>query len=259
MWPETHQGAGLLRWAAGRGTRVLPVLSHPGASLELEVLWQLGSTLQRLGYDTLVLDACAQESSAEPGLAQWIAPSGGGAPERAGGLLIAPAAQGFDALLGPGLSRPGQARLAQALAPFDVVWVYGRPQQVAVWCAREPAVSPLVINVPGDAALLRSYALLKQMAALAPLRCTLGAVAPRAGDLAGAQRVLRLLEQRSREWLGASVRAVAVDGSDEEALQAFALQLVEAAWLLPTAAPERGERPWMPVRAVSRYHDHSVI
>ena len=203
MWPEIHQGAGLLGFAAGQGPRLLPVLSHPEAAMELEVLWQLAVQLQQQGYPVLVLDATAGEQAGEPGLAPW---------------------------------------LARQISP--------RPAVAALM--RDQAVTPLVIAAPGEAALLRSYALLKQMAACSPLPCTVAVVLPPGGRRDGGERVLQALRQGSAQWLGASPRGVVVGAGDEAALGALALQLLENACTMAGPAASCA----VPARSPGATHCH---
>lgn len=257
MWSEAHQGAGLLGFLPGQGPRLLPVLCHPGATLELEMLWQLARTLQRLGYGTLVLDAGARESAHEPGLAQWLDEQAGAWPEQeAQAFAVVPAAQGL-----AGLAQDEERaleRLADAVRHFAFALLYAPPAQVAALFAGR-AVSPVVLNVPGDAALLRSYAVLKHMAGLAPLRCTVAAVSPRPDGLEAARATLQVLERRCLQWLGASPRAMVVDGSDEEAWGALALRLMEGACVAQCPAGRPARHAPVPHRAVTRYHGHSVV
>lgn len=257
MWPETHQGAGLLGFVRGQGPRLLPVPSHPGATLELELLWQLARHLQHMGHDTLVLDASANEDAQEPGLAQWLDAGAGGWPEQGQECVVVPAARGVAdlALLG---GASALAFLAGVVRHFSFVLLYAPPAQVAD-LFEDQDVSPLVLNVPGDAGLLRSYAVIKQLAGLGRLHCTVAAVAPRADQLETARHTMQVLRERCRQWLGMSPRTVVVDGGDDEAFAATALQLMEAACTLQ-APPGRGARA-APVscRAITRYHEHSVV
>jgi len=255
MWPAAHQGAGLLGFVPGQGPRLLPVLSHPGATLELEVLWQLARTLQDAGHGgTLVLDAGATERAAEPGLAQWLQAQTGAWPEGVREFAVVPAAQGMADLVARGGARALE-HLADAVRHFSLVLLYAPPVQVAALFAGR-CVSPLVLNVPGDAALLRSYALLKRTMSLAPLRCTVAGVAWRPDDLPVLRNTLQVLRQRCQQWLGESPRTVAVDGSDEEALGTLALQLMEGACMVQVApAPLAHE----PQRATTRYHECSMV
>lgn len=256
MWHDLHQGAGLLGFAPGPGIRLLPVLSHPAATLELEVLWQLAASLQRRGYATLVLDAGAQESVREPGLMQWLDTQAGVWPDRGQELAVVPAAQGVAALVAEPREQ-ALAVLARAVAHFSFVLLYGQPAEVAALWGDGP-VSPLVINVPGDAALVRSYAILKEMALRTELRCTVAAVAWLAGSgLPAAHNTVHLLQQRCQEWLGASMRVAAVDGSDEQAFGALALQLMEGSCTLhPVPGQEFRQRARASWPAITRYHEY---
>lgn len=257
MWPETHQGAGLLGYVRGPGTRLLPVPSHPGATLELELLWQLARHVQRMGHATLVLDASAHESTQERGLAQWLDARAGAWPEQLQDCAVVPAAHGIAdlALLGGARALPF---LASAVRHFGFVLLYAPPAQVADLFAGQ-AVSPLVLNVPGDAALLRSYAVIKRLAALAPLRCTVAAVAPQADQLEAARHAMQVLQDRCQQWLGASPRTVVVDGGDDEAFAATALQLMEAACTPQAPAGQGTRHAHGPCRAVTRYHEATVV
>ena len=166
MWPEIHQGAGLLGFAAGQGPRLLPVLSHPEAAMELEVLWQLAVQLQQQGYPVLVLDATADEQAGEPGLAPWLARQASPRPDNAGMPTVVPAARGVAQLMAWAAAAALQG-LADAVRHFAAVLLYAPAPAVAA-LMRDQAVTPLIIAAPGEAALLRSYSLLKQMAAAAP-------------------------------------------------------------------------------------------
>lgn len=254
MWPDAHQGAGLLGFVPEQGPRLLPVLCHPGATLELEVLWQLARTLQDAGYGTLVLDASATERAAEPGLAQWLQVRTDARPEGGREFAVVPAAQGMADLVARAGARALE-HLADAVQHFSMVLLYAPPVRVAALFA-DRCVSPLVLNVPGDAALLRSYALLKRMMNLAPLPCAVAGVAWGPDDLHALRNTLQMLRQRCQQWLGASPRTVAVDGSDEEALGTLALRLMEGA-CTARAAPARLAH--VPQGAVTRYHAYSVV
>lgn len=227
MWPEIHQGAGLLGFAAGQGPRLLPVLSHPEAAMELEVLWQLAVQLQQQGYPVLVLDATADEQAGEPGLAPWLARQASPRPDNAGMPTVVPAARGVAQLMAWTAAAALQG-LADVVSQFAAVLLYAPAPAVAA-LVRDQAVTPLVIAAPGEAALLRSYSLLKQMAACSPLPCTVAVVLAPGGRRDGGERVLQALRQGSAQWFGASPRGVVVSAGDEAALGALALQLLENA------------------------------
>lgn len=253
MWPETHQGAGLLGYLPEGGPRLLPVLAHPEATLELEVLWQLARQLRRLGRDTLVLDANAAESAIEPGLAQWLKVGAGACPDSADEPVVAPAARGLSDLVRQPEALP---RLASIACHFDAVLVYATPAQVGdLFVGAE--VSPLVINVPGQAALMRSYTVLKQMAGLVDWPCTLACVAPGGGPAQAAHQALHALRQCARQWLDSDVRAVSVQAQGDEAFGALALQLMEGA--CTARALPQWRAPMVPKRAITRYHGYSVV
>lgn len=253
MWPETHQGAGLLGYLPEVGPRLLPVLAHPQATLELEVLWQLARQLRRLGRSTLVLDANAAESASEPGLAQWLNGQTDLVPESASEPVVAPALQGVSDLVG---RQAALERLAGMACHFDAVLVYASPAQVGdLFVGAE--VSPLVINVPGEAALMRSYTVLKQMAGLAGWPCTLACVALDGGQAQAVHQALHALRQCARQWLDSDLRAVSVQARDEEAFGALALQLMEGACTVRTLPEWRAQV--VPQRAITRYHEHSVV
>ncbi len=251
MWPEIHQGAGLLGFAAGQGPRLLPVLSHPEAAMELEVLWQLAVQLQQQGYPVLVLDATAGEQAGEPGLAPWLARQISPRPDDTGLPTVVPAARGVARLLMAGADAPAVQGLADAVRHFAAVLLYAPAPAVAA-LMRDQAVTPLVIAAPGEAALLRSYALLKQMAACSPLPCTVAVVLPPGGRRDGGERVLQALRQGSAQWLGASPRGVVVGAGDEAALGALALQLLENACTMAGPAASCA----VPARSPGATHCH---
>ncbi|MBZ0225207.1 MAG: hypothetical protein K8F51_04440, partial [Comamonas sp.] len=197
------------------------------------------------------------ERVAEPGLTQWLQARTGAWPEGVREFAVAPAAQGVAALVARGGARALE-HLADAVRHFSVVLLYAPPVQVAALFA-DQCVSPLVLHVPGDAALLRSYALLKRMKSLTPLRCAVAGVACRPDDLQALRDTLEVLRQRCHQWLGESPRAVAVDGSDEEALDTLALQLMEGACTMQAAPVRRAPTAHVPQGTITRYHGHSMV
>ncbi|QXL84234.1 hypothetical protein [Comamonas sp. NLF-1-9] len=256
MWPEAHQAAGLLGFVRAPGVRLVPVLSHPEATLELEVLWQLALRLQQLGHATLVLDATAAEAPAAPGLLHWLHAGAGPRPDPTGQPMVAAAAQGLAALQVP----PGAdalERLEPLLRAFSAVLLYAPPAAVAALLGAHDA-SALVLNVPGDAAVLRSYALLKQMAAFPGVHASLATVTAGEGQVQGAQRSLQALREGCARWLGASPRAVLVNGADAQALGALALRLLEQACTLAPQAPRRVHASQAGHAGIRRYHGLSV-
>ena len=102
-----HQGAGLHSFTPQSELRVLAVASQEQAEsgLEMETLWQLCASLQRLGYPVVVLDGTAYETEASPGLHHLLrqAPWNEGASLEADGnvssLAVLPAAKGLSELV----------------------------------------------------------------------------------------------------------------------------------------------------------------
>ncbi len=249
MLPEIHQGAGLLGFAAGQGPRLLPVLSHPEATMELEVLWQLAMQLQQQGYPVLVLDATAEEQAQEPGLAPWLARQASPRSDDMGMPTVVPAARGLAQLM-DGEGAAAVQALADVVHPFAVVLLYATAPTVAA-LMRDQAVTPLIIATPGEAALLRSYSLLKQMAACSSLPCTVAVVQAPGSRRDGGERVLQALRRGSAQWLGTRLRGGVVNAGDEAELGALALQLLENACTM--AGREVGTAPAYSPGA-TRYH-----
>lgn len=253
MWLDVHQGAGLLGFMPKVGMSVLPVLSHPEAAMELEVLWQLSMQWQHQGYPVLVLDATAVESHVAPGLAQWLDAQGcpGSAACRQD-VTVLPAANGVQRLLVAGGGRGALDMLESVLHGFAVVVLYASPSAVAALLHGQ-GVSPLVIAAPGDAGLLRSYTLLKQMAHYDAWTCTVAAVVPPGGEPQATERALQALRQGCVQWLGGSARMTTLNADDVRGMESLALQLLENACTvgLPGVYGSHMAR-----RAAAAYHDN---
>ena len=75
-----HQGTSLYGRTPQDGLRLIPVAGAPGGT-GLQVLWDICTHLQALGYPTVVLDGSERETAEAPGLLEllddtlWIEPS----------------------------------------------------------------------------------------------------------------------------------------------------------------------------------------
>ena len=93
-----HQGTSLYGRTPQDGLRLIPVAGSPGGT-GLQVLWDICTHLQALGYPTVVLDGSERETAEAPGLLEllddtlWIDP-----PTQLPGadsLAVLPAARGL--------------------------------------------------------------------------------------------------------------------------------------------------------------------
>lgn len=243
MLPDTamHQAAGLHSYTPARALRLLPVLSPEEDGPWLEMLWQLCSSLQRLGYPVAVLDGIARESRQSPGLDQLLRPTAwapaqalDAAADRAS-LAVLPAAQGLarlSSLASAPASPRGDAAL-QRLEPlfraYAVLVLYAPAQSLAP-LLRGSACVPLVMTGPGAQGLVRSYLQLKHLALHADVRCcTVASItAPRTPAQARqTAEALAALQHSAQQLLGQQLHTTAVAPARAQDIQRLALQLLE--------------------------------
>ena len=241
-----HQALGLHNYTPQRELRLLPVLSQPEDGPWLELLWQLCSHLQRLGYPVVVLDGTALESHHSPGLAQLLGTRpwpGAEALDGASGsnaLAVLPAARGLAWLADQAQLGNGAAlqRLQPLLRGYAAVVLYAPPEQLAPLLLGSASV-PLVMTGPGAQGMVHSYRQLKHMALHAGLRCTVAAIVPPQASAQPRQtaEALATLQRSAHKHLGQQIHTTTVTATRAQDIQRLALQLLENAGSLDTAMP----------------------
>ncbi len=242
-----HQATGLQSLAAQRELRLLPVVAQSDDGPWLELLWQLCSHLQRLGYPVVVLDGTALESGPSPGLAQLLGARPWPGAEKLnheaaddGSLAVLPAARGLAWLASQ--AELGQNTALQRLQPllraYAAVVLYAPPEQLAPLLLGSGSV-PLVMTGPGAQGMVRSYRQLKHMALHAGLRCTVAAIVPSQSGIQPRQtaEALATLQRSAHKHLGQQVHTTTVSAARPQDIQGLALQLLENAPALDSAMP----------------------
>ncbi len=243
-----HQGASLYSVTPQADLRLLAVLNQPDASMGLETLWQICSSLQRLGYPVVVLDGTARETGSAPGLQQLLAATDwqGGSLSRGAShtasLAVVPAAHGMRQLAEQ--AAWNETAVLQRLHPlfraYALVVAYG-PQQVMAPILRGSAVLPLVMAEPGAHGVEQCYRQLKHMAVHAGLQCTVASVVQPGPYEARRTRVARValdaLQNCAATHLGHAPRTTIVRAGSPQDVQRLALQLLENACTMGTGMP----------------------
>ncbi|WP_313077559.1 hypothetical protein [Melaminivora sp.] len=245
MWVEApllHQAMGLHGFTPERQLRLLAVASQPGAGrLELEMLWQVCASLQRLSYPVVVLDGTAAENEDAPGLAQLL----GGMPWPAdwmmnGTLPVVPAARGLVQLARRADTLPSTlAPLAPLFRSYAVAVLYAPAPLLAPLLARAAAdhCSPLVMTGPGAQGMVGSYRQLKHLALHAGVsRSTVVSIQPPgAAPARQTAEALATLQRSAGEHLGLHVHTTTVAPGRAQDVQRLALQLLENACTMEAA------------------------
>lgn len=234
----THQAVGLHCYTPQRELRLLPVLSQPDDGPWLEMLWQLCSHLQRLGYPVVVLDGTAQEGPHSPGLAQllgarpWPGAETLNANTGDSSLAVLPAARGLAWLAGQAQLGNGGAlqRLQPLLRAYAAVVLYAPPEQLAPLLLGSASM-PLVMTGPGAQGMVRSYRQLKHMALHAGVPCTVAAIVPPHASAQPRQtaEALATLQRSAHRHLGQQIHTTTVTAARVQDIQRLALQLLENA------------------------------
>lgn len=239
-----HQATGLHSYTPQQDLRLLAVLSQPGSGPWLEMLWQLCSSLQRLGYPVVVLDGTALESASAPGLEQLLrpAPWPGAETLAASGatLAVVPAARGL-ARLARQSEREGSAAL-QRLQPlfraYALVVLHAPPEQLAPLLHGSASV-PLIMTGSGAQGMVRSYLQLKHMALHAGVRCTVASILTPQQPARQRQtaEALDTLQRSAHAHLGLQIHTTTVAAERAQDIQRLALQLLENACTIDAAVP----------------------
>lgn len=258
-----HQAMGLHSVTPQRELRLLPVVSQPDGGPWLEMLWQLCSHLQRLGYPVAVLDGTAQESHHSPGLAQLLGthpwPGAEALDQAADGsaLAVLPAARGLAWLAGQ--AELGHAGALQRLQPllraYAAVVLYAPPEQLAP-LLHGSASTPLLMTGPGAQGMVRSYRQIKHLALHAGVRCTVAAIVPPHVQAQPRQtaEALATLQRSARKHLGQHIHTTTVAAARAQDIQRLALQLLENASILDAALPLQ---PAQGICAIATHLDRS--
>ncbi|SDM67331.1 hypothetical protein SAMN05428957_11144 [Oryzisolibacter propanilivorax] len=245
MWLDTalHQAAGLHSFTPERQLRLLPVVSQSNAagSTELEMLWQLCSSLQRLSYAVVVLDGTALEDERTPGLAQLLGgldwPGSTGAADGAS-LAVVPAARGL-AQLARHTGPVALTRLAGLFRSYAVAVLYAPVERLSCLVQASAGV-PLVMTGPAAQGLVGAYRQLKHLALHAgPPACVVASVRPPGARMPPAQtaEALATLQHSAQAQLGLRVHTTAVDAARAQDIQRLALQLLENACTMQADIP----------------------
>lgn len=246
---EFHQGAGLHGYTPQRELRLLSVLSHADGRLALETLWQVCSSLQRLGYPVVVLDGTAQESADAPGLAHllaatgWPASSALDAAASQTALPVVPAALGLQRLVQQTQGAYGHGYEAlRSLQPlfraYAGVVLFAPPELAAPLLQGSPSI-PLALMGPGAQGMVRAYLQLKHMALHAGLRCAVASIHPPGVKVRPrqTQEALAALQRNALQLLGMQVHTTTVWAERPQDIQRLALQLVENACTIDATLP----------------------
>lgn len=242
--PCVNQAAGLQALALQHAPRLVTVASHGRQAGELPLLWGLCNCWVELDLSVLVLDAHAQESPDNPGLAQWLdnplQRAGNDFQEAAWQVL--PAAHGLRQLTGLNALQNALAHLPQQR---DVVLIYADAATLARLFSG-CNVAPLIVVPPALSAAVSAYAALKQLLQN-QLHPGVANLVPESISFApGASTAsMHHLSQCASAFLGYHMQPSTVIASPQpiqvrQDLQHLALQLFENA--LPLVKVQRNER-----------------
>lgn len=159
-----HQASGLDSLARAHSARLVAMVSHGDAHVELSLLWRLCLSWVKLGYPVTVLDAGQAESDSNPGLQQLLECAYDTHNSQESTVWsVLPAANGLKSLL-PRFDHP--SRLTQRLASlFDddgVVILYGSADDLQGLLPDAPLTPVLVVSSAAES-LLTSYRALKRL------------------------------------------------------------------------------------------------
>jgi len=242
--PCVNQAAGLQALALQHPPRLVTVVSHGRQAGELPLLWGLCNCWVELDLSVLVLDAHAQESPDNPGLAQWLdnplQRAGNDFQEAAWQVL--PATHGLRQLTGLSALQNALAHLPQQR---DVVLIYADAATLARLFSG-CSVAPLIVVPPALSATVSAYAALKQLLQN-QLRPGVANLVPESISFAPDAPTVSMhhLSQYASIFLGYHMQPSTVIASPQpiqarQDLQHLALQLFENA--LPLVNIQRNER-----------------
>lgn len=240
-----HQGSSLHWHTPEAALRLSAVVSQGAQGGALELLWQVCSQLQRLGYPVIVLDGTAEESAQAPGLQHLLAsaPRGDGSFARintdASSLAVLPAFQGLYTLA---YHAPNAAQPLQTLQPlfrqYALVVVYASVATLSTPLLQGTATAPLLLMQPGKPGVVASYKQLKQLAVHTGLNGTVACIADSDAP-ARRQQIdsqLHTLRQCAARHLGQHIGTTSVYPGSVADIQGLALRLLENAGTLGAPA-----------------------
>lgn len=236
-----NQGAGLQGLALRAAPRILAMASHGDQQGELSLLWSLCAALVDLDYPVAVLDASAEESETNPGLAQLLDDADwhgneGGAPLS---WSVVPAAQGLRQLCvrrTPGLELDALGGLFQG---FGVIVIYAQADVLARLLP-DSGIAPLLAVSPAKMSCVTAYQALKHMLLNAQLRPTIAFLGSEPGS-AGATASpspIKNLQDCAMTFLDYRIHVLSVRERQEQEspsddMRRMALRLLENALPLP--------------------------
>jgi len=238
-----HQGASLHGFTPQVDLRMLAILSQADTPLSLELLWQVCSSLQRLGYPVAVLDGTARETDDAPGLEHLLAaPSWQGSLAMGNGdastssLAVIPAAHGLVRLAERSAWNDGPVlqRLHPVFRAYALVVLYAPPETLAP-ILRGSATVPLILSGPGSSGVVQGYQQLKHMAVHAGVHCTVASVLPPGRRPTPEGKALQALQRCAERHLGTVLRTTTVRAASPQDIQRLALQLLENACTIGAA------------------------
>lgn len=179
----THQASGLQGLLPQAAPRLMALASHGSQQDELPLLWQLCSTLVRLGYSVAVLDGTSTESDQNPGLVQLLEdscwrPDGHGDPLS---WSVLPSARGLQQLCAmPGDEDGPLEPLSPLFQSHGVVLIYARAD-VLVALLQGSGIEPLLAVSSQATSPVSAYQALKTLVLNAKLKPTIAAIGLAAG------------------------------------------------------------------------------
>lgn len=236
-----NQGAGLQGLALQAAPRVLAMASHGDQQGELSLLWSLCATLVDLGYPVAVLDASAEESAANPGLAQLLDDTGWRGDQSSVPLSwsVVPAAQGLQQLClrrAPGLELDALGGLFQG---FGVVVIYAHADILARLLP-DSGIAPLLSVSTAKMSCVTAYQALKQMLLNAQLRPTIAFLGrePWSDSATARPSPIKNLQDCAMTFLDYRIHVLSVRERQEQEspsddMRRLALRLLENAMPLP--------------------------
>jgi hypothetical protein len=237
-----HQASGLQGLLPQAAPRLMALVSHGNQQDELPLLWELCSTLVRLGYSVAVLDGTSTETDQNPGLIQLLddtcwRPDGLSEPMS---WSVLPSARGLQQLCAMPAGDDGPLDpLSPLFQSHGVVVIYARADEL-VKLLNGSSLEPLLAVSSQADSPVSAYRALKTLVLNAKLKPTIAAIGPAAAD--GGRELVHTAAQKlqacAMTFLGYQAdcqplepRPV-MDGTSEP-MSRLTLRLLESALPLP--------------------------